>query len=247
MDTGTSWLTVAFLLIATVYAAVGQAGASGYIAVMGWAGFPPLAMKTSALALNLVVAAIGTAVFLKAGSLSWRDVWPFALLGFPFSLLGGAVHLPEDIYYPVVGVVLILSALQMVRTTFRYGSAATEEAVSPPLGQALATGAVIGFVSGTTGTGGGVFLAPIILSMKWGTARQSAATTAAYNLTNSIAALAGAYAAWDNIPGELPLWLSAVAGGGFAGAYIGSRWLSENRMRATLAVLLLVSGIKLIL
>ncbi len=245
MDAGTIWLTIAFLVIATVYAAVGQAGASGYIAIMGWAGFPPLAMKTSALTLNLVVAAIGTAVFLKAGRLSWRDVWPFALPGFPFSLLGGAVHLPEHIYYPVVGVVLILSALQMIRTTFRDGSA-PGEAVTPPLGHALATGAVIGFVSGTTGTGGGVFLAPIILSMKWGTARQSAATTAAYNLTNSIAALAGAYAAWDHIPGELPLWLSAVAGGGFAGAYIGSHWLSESRMRATLAVLLLVSGIKLV-
>jgi len=66
---------------------------------MGVAGFAPLAMKTTALSLNLVVAAIGTAFFLRAGRLSWRNVWPFAVLGFQFSVLGGAVHLPKHVYF----------------------------------------------------------------------------------------------------------------------------------------------------
>ncbi|WP_263620557.1 TSUP family transporter [Salipiger thiooxidans] len=110
----------------------------------------------------------------------------------------------------------------------------------------MATGAVIGFISGTTGTGGGVFLAPIILTMHWGTARQTAATTAVYNLINSFAALIGAYAAWDHIPSTLPLWLVAVAVGGTIGAYIGSRYLSDSWLRGILSILLLMSGIKLV-
>src|SRR5690349_16874789 len=113
MDIESFWLGAAFLFIALVYASVGQAGASGYISVMALAGFAPEAMKTTALALNLLVAAIGTVHFLRAGRLSWRSVYPFALLGFPFSLLGGATNLSPDIYYPVVGVVLLLSSLQM--------------------------------------------------------------------------------------------------------------------------------------
>lgn len=246
MDIETTLLALCFLVIALIYAAVGQAGASGYIAVMGLAGFMPLAMKTTALSLNLLVAAIGTVLFLRAGRLSWRNVWPFAILGFPFSMLGGAVQLPESIYFPVVGIVLILSALQMARTVLRSGSTAPETAVTPPFGAALATGAVIGFVSGTTGTGGGVFLAPIILSMNWSTARQTAATTAVYNLMNSAAALIGAHAAWDHIPASLPAWLVAVAAGGSVGAYIGSRYLSDRWLRGVLAALLLVSGIKLV-
>nr|WP_223252621.1 hypothetical protein [Paracoccus mutanolyticus] len=62
----------------------------------------------------------------------------------------------------------------------------------------FATGAVDLF-GGTTGTGGGVFLAsPSMTSHeRRGTARQTAATTAVYNLMNSAAALVGAYAAWD--------------------------------------------------
>ncbi|ACM00227.1 sulfite exporter TauE/SafE family protein [Cereibacter sphaeroides] len=239
-------LSGAFLVTALLYAAVGQAGASGYIAIMGLAGFGPLAMKTTALSLNLLVAAIGTALFLRAGRLSWQNVWPFAVLGFPFSLLGGAIRLPEGIYFPVVSAVLILSALQMARTAILRPGPDPAEAGCPPFAAALATGAVIGFVSGTTGTGGGVFLAPIILTMKWGSARQTAATTAVYNLINSSAALLGAYAAWDQAPSALPVWLVAVAAGGTIGAYIGSRYLSDRWLRGTLSVLLLMSGIKLI-
>lgn len=214
---------------------------------MGLAGFAPLAMKTTALSLNLVVAGIGTAMFLKAGRISWRNVWPFAVLGFPFSALGGALQLPENAYFAAVGTVLILSALQMARTAFRRRSSAPEVTVPPPFAAALAIGAVIGFVSGTTGTGGGVFLAPIIISMNWGTARQSAATTAVYNLMNSAAALVGAYAAWDQIPRELPVWLLAVAAGGCVGAFVGSRYLSDRWLRTILALLLLLSGLKLVL
>jgi uncharacterized protein len=246
LDIDTALLALSFLLIALIYAAVGQAGASGYIAAMGLAGFTPLAMKTTALSLNLLVAAIGTVLFLRAGRLSWRNVWPFAILGFPFSMLGGAVQLPEGIYFPVVGIVLILSALQMARTALRSGSSASETAITPPFNAALMIGAVIGFVSGTTGTGGGVFLAPVILSMNWGTAHQTAATTAVYNLMNSAAALIGAYAAWDHIPASLPIWLVAVAVGGSIGAYTGSRYLSDRWLRGILAFLLLVSGIKLV-
>lgn len=239
-------LSVAFLVTALIYAAVGQAGASGYIAIMGLAGFGPLAMKTTALSLNLLVAGIGTVLFLRAGRLSWRNVWPFAILGFPFSMLGGALHLPEGIYYPIVGVVLVLSALQIARTAISGKAARSDAPVTPPFVAALATGAIIGFVSGTTGTGGGVFLAPIILTMNWATARQTAATTAVYNLINSFAALIGAYAAWDHIPSSLPVWMVAVTAGGTIGAYFGSRYLSDRWLRGILSLLLLMSGIKLI-
>ncbi|MFP3546661.1 sulfite exporter TauE/SafE family protein [Rhizobium sp. SIMBA_035] len=246
MDVQTLLLCVAFLLVALVYAAVGQAGATGYIALMGLMGFSPATMKTTALSLNIVVAAIGTAVFLKAGGLTWRYVWPFAVLGFPFSVLGGATHLPEQVYFPVVGVVLILSSVQMGRTALGSVPSAEAKAAEPPIVAALATGAAIGFISGITGTGGGVFLAPIILGMNWGTVRQTTATTAVYNLMNSAAALIGAYSTRNAIPRELLLWLICVVAGGSVGAYVGSRFLPDRLLRTVLSLLLLVSGLKLL-
>lgn len=246
MDLDALWLAMAFFLVALIYASVGQAGASGYIAVMALLGFAPLAMKMTALALNLLVATIGTVMFLKAGRLSWRNVWPFAILGFPFSLLGGAVQLPAEVYYPIVGVVLVLSAVQMARTALRRPGLSLAAPTDPPFIAALTTGTVIGFISGTTGTGGGVFLAPVILAMNWGTARQTAATTAVYNLMNSAAALLGTYTWWDQIPPALPGWLIAVAVGGSLGAFIGSRYFPELWLRIILAAILLVSGLRLL-
>ncbi|MCA1494576.1 sulfite exporter TauE/SafE family protein [Ensifer sp. NBAIM29] len=246
MDTVATGLAIAFFVIALAYAAVGQAGASGYIAAMALSGFAPLAIKPTALALNLMVAAIGTAVFLKEGRLSWRNVYPFAILGFPFSVLGGSVHLPEKVYHPVVGFILIVSAIQMARSALRKSASGIIMPKTPPLHAALITGAVIGFVSGTTGSGGGVFLAPVILAKNWGTAHQTAATTAAYNLMNSTAALIGACASWNALPNFLPWWLLAVAAGGSMGALIGSRYLSACWLRIILSVLLMVSGLKLL-
>lgn len=246
METETIWLAAAFLLIAALYSSVGQAGASGYIAVMALYGFAPASMKTTALALNLLVAAIASYHFLRNGRLAWRDVYPFAVLGFPFSLIGGAIQLPHAVYYPVVGVVLIASAFQMARSALARSASVSHEPTTPPFLPALATGAIIGFVSGTTGTGGGVFLAPVILAMNWATARRTAAVTAVYNLINSAAALIGAHALWGALPAALPLWLVVAAIGGMLGASLGSRYLSDRWLCGILALLLLFSGLKMI-
>lgn len=240
-------LAAILLVVAAAYAAVGQAGATGYLAVMGIAGLQPVVMKPTALALNILVAAIGTTQFWRAGLLSWRAFYPFAVLGFPFSLIGGSINLQASVYYPMVGAILLIAGVQIMRSASRDEHARAGPPDAPPFLPALATGAVIGFVSGTTGTGGGIFLAPIVLAMNWIDVRRTAAVTAAYNLLNSAAALAGAYATLGRLPNALPLWLLAVGIGGVIGASIGARHLPERALRYVLACVLLGSGLKLIL
>lgn len=238
-------MALGFLVVAALYAAVGQAGASGYLALMALTGTAAGTMKVTALALNTAVATIGTWVFLRAGRLSWRSIWPFAVLGFPFSMMGGAIHLPAEVYFPVVSAVLILSAVQMTRSAL--GRAAPQTPLRhPPFLAALLTGAGIGLVSGMTGTGGGVFLAPVILMMGWASARDTASITAVSNLVNSAAAFLGAWAIWDQLPTAMPLWLVAVVLGGTLGAAIGARHLPKRALRLLLALLLFVSGLRML-
>ncbi|WP_085462385.1 hypothetical protein [Mesorhizobium australicum] len=71
--------------------------------------------------------------------------------------------------------------------------------------------------------------------------------TAAYNLINSAAALAGAYAILDSMPSALPIWLIAVGAGGTIGAIAGSRYLPDTALRYILALVLFIAGAKLIL
>lgn len=240
-------LAALFLAIAILYASVGQAGASGYLAAMAFFAIAPPEMKLIALILNLVVSMIGTIQAWRSGLLSWRNFYPFAVLGFPFSLAGGAIHLPSEIYHPVVGLILLISAVQMARLAYRRPTRSHVPAGPPPFFPALLTGAVIGFVSGTTGTGGGIFLAPVILAMNWVELRRATAVTAAYNLLNSAAALAGAATAAPAIPDNLPLWLAAVALGGLVGTELARRRLPDRAIRLILAGLLALSGLKLIL
>ncbi len=239
-------LSVTFGIVAVLYACVGQAGGTGYIAVMGLYGFAPEIIKPTALALNVLVAAIGTVRFARTGMLTWRSWYPFAVFGAPFSLLGGATHLPGSIYEPVVGVLLLLAAGQMVRSArsaeYRDRGAPTV----PPFLPALATGAGIGFVSGMTGVGGGIFLAPLVLVFGWTTTRQAAAISTVFNLLNSAAAFAGAWATLPGLPTALPWWLVAVGLGGTLGSWLGQRHLPPTTLRFLLATILLAAGVRMI-
>jgi uncharacterized membrane protein YfcA len=191
---------LALAAIAAAYAVVGQAGATGYIAAMGLAGFTPEVIRPTALALNTLVAAIGTARFARAGHLTWQGTYPFVLLGLPFSVLGGATHLPAHLYQPIVGAVLIIAAWQMAWLA-RSAAAIDESAPElPPLLFSILTGAVIGFVAGVTGVGGGIFIAPLVLSLRWLEMRDTVGLSAMFNLLNSAAALAGVWSTSPSLP-----------------------------------------------
>lgn len=235
----------ALALVAVLYSAVGQAGGTGYIALMGLAGLAPNVIKPAALAFNILVAAIGCVRFYSAGLLTWRSCYPFAILGAPFSLIGGALQLPSAIYLTVVGGLLLLAAVQLmrsVRTTIRDDHDAPKE---PPFMPARAIGGVIGLVSGMTGVGGGIFLAPLVLMVGWAETRQTAAISAMFNLLNSAAALAGLWAAIAALPPQLPLWLIGVGIGGLLGSWVGVRFLQPGTLQMILAGLLLLAGLRM--
>lgn len=239
-------LPIAFGVVALLYASVGQAGGTGYVAVMGVVGLAPDVIKPAALALNILVAAIGCWRFYRVGLLTWRTCYPFAVLGAPFSLLGGATNLPANIYEPVVGALLLIAALQMLRSARAAAEADQRASATPPFLPSLMVGGAIGYMSGITGVGGGIFLAPLVLAFGWVATRQSAAVSAAFNLLNSAMALAGVWATMPALPSELPVWLVAVGLGGFVGSLLGARHLPPKAMRLLLAALLLVAGVRMV-
>lgn len=244
-------IDLAILIFATavLYSAVGQAGATGYLAAMGLVGLAPAMMKPTALALNLLVATIGTIAFARAGHLRWRIFYPFAVLGVPFSFVGGTLTVPARLYYPLVGALLLVAAFLIVSR--RAGSVAEGRTdgtgtEAPPFWPALATGAAVGLLSGMTGTGGGIFLAPVILAMGWVAAHRTAAVSAAYNLLNSAAALSGAWTSAAAFPDALPAWLAIAALGALIGSQSGLR-LAPDTLKAILAAILALAGARMIL
>ena len=153
-------VAVLFLAGAMLYASVGHGGASSYLAVMGLFNFAPETMKPTALVLNILVAAVATAKFFRAGLFSWQLLWPFAIASIPAAFVGGAMVLPARWYRIVVGLVLLYGAAWMFRSSLVPAQNARRR---PPLWAAVMWGAAIGLLSGSTGVGGGIFLSPLLL------------------------------------------------------------------------------------
>jgi uncharacterized membrane protein YfcA len=240
-------LSAVFALIAALFASVGQAGGAGYVAVMGLFGYGPAAIKVTALALTILVATIGVWRFGRSGYLKWRDWYPFAVLGVPGALLGGVINLPGGAYRAVIAVLLLAAGVQMILSA-RGAQAHDQRAeAAPPLLPAIAVGGTVGLIAGITGVGGGIFLVPLLLSLKWAPTKRAAAIAQVNNLYTAAAALAGAWATSPALPPQLPWWALAAGTGGLLGAWAGARHLPVTVLRYILAAILIASGLRLAL
>jgi uncharacterized protein len=244
VDASTLILAFLLLLIALLYSSVGHGGASGYLAIMALFGVSTAVMRPTALILNIVVAAIAAFKYLKAKRFSLRTFIIFGILSVPCSFIGGAVQLPSHQMKIVIGIVLIISSFAMIfRTYLRNGYMVRE--VPAPTG--LVCGGIIGFLSGLTSIGGGIFLSPILVFFKWSRIRDSSGIAALFILVNSISGLSGQISAGIRVSVNVWPYVAAVTIGGFIGAEVGSRKLNSNAIMLLLFAVLIVAAIKMLL
>lgn len=245
MPADVSLLAVLFLVVGALYASVGHAGASGYLAVMALAGVAPESMRSTALAVNVVVATIAFGHYASAGHFSWRFLWPFAVGSVPAAFLGGAIALPADWLRLAIGAALAFSAIRMAWSSL-HAATAPRSIRDPAWATKLFAGAAIGFAAGLTGTGGGIFLSPLILLCGWAEPKRTAASASLFVLVNSLSGLGGLLqAGWTPSIELLPLAIAAGIGG-FAGAFLGSRKATPRTLNLLLAAVLAVAAVKLL-
>src|SRR5438270_5676338 len=204
-------------------------------------GIVPAVIRPTALVLNILVASIGAFQFWRAGHFSWKLFWPFALLSVPAAYFGGYLQPSASILRILIGGVLLFSAARLISRRRD-----PEQTIPPSKPTAIGVGAGLGLLSGLTGTGGGIFLTPLLLFCKWAPIKKAAAISALFILVNSIGGLAGYFVAKQSIPGlGIYLAIPAIAGGTI-GSYLGSRRLPGPGIAIFLATVLTIAGIKLI-
>ena len=237
------WITILLFLVAVLYSSVGHAGASGYLAVMALVGISAEIMRPTALALNIVVATIATIKFYRAGSFSWRLLLPLVITSIPMAYVGGSIVLPEHIYKPLVGLILLFSAWRLIHQA-RNGS--SYEIKKPSIPFLLFSGAALGFLSGLTGVGGGIFLSPLLLFFHWAPIKVISGVAAGFILVNSISGILGVSSTLTQFHPTLPIWLVVVVIGGLIGAEYGSKRLGNTAIQWLLAIVLIIGGVKMI-
>ena len=118
---------------------------------------------------------------------------------------------------------------------------------APSLLISLPAGAALGFLAGLTGTGGGIFLSPLIILFAWETPRHTSGIAAGFILLNSAAGLLGNLASVRSVPAEMPWLIGAVAAGALLGTWLGVEKLPRERLLQALGLVLTLAGVKLIL
>ena len=240
------YITAGLIFIAAIlYSSVGHGGASSYIAIMALMGTPIGSIKPIGLILNIIVSSIASYRFIKNKLFNLKIFIPVVLGSVPAAFMGGYLHLPSEVYRVLVGIILIFAGFQFLFDIFKYFKKKSSQPVNFIFG--IFAGVIIGFISGLTGTGGGIFLSPLIVFLGWTTVKGASGTAAAFILFNSISGLLGNITSVNLISNTIFLYAFAVIGGVLIGTQLGIKILNEHHMKNVLGVVLIVAGFKFII
>jgi uncharacterized membrane protein YfcA len=240
-------LTILFFIllftVAFLYAAVGHGGASGYLALMALFSMTPEFMKPTALLLNLFVSLSAFILFFKGGHFKWKIFLPFALASIPFSFLGGMISLDAAVYKKILGILLLFPVIRLVA----FPNKTIDELKTPDVFVSLLIGAVIGFLSGLIGIGGGIILSPVLLLLAWTNQKQTAAISALFIFVNSLSGLAGQITKGIDFQSGMMAYVGVAFVGGSLGAWFGAKRFDQTVLKYLLAMVLLMASAKLLL
>ena len=212
---------------------------------MSLVGVAQVVMRPTALVLNLFVAGIVIVRFHRAGALPWAQLVPLAIGSVPAAFVGGGIDLPGELYRPLVAVVLLAGAWRL--WSARITAAGEADRAGVPWLSGIAAGAGIGLLAGLSGTGGGIFLTPLLVLAGWTRTREAAGLSGAFIAVNSVAGLGGLLLGGFTLPDALPLWVAAVVAGGLLGSWLGATRFSILQLRRVLALVLVIAALKLAL
>ena len=242
-------LAILFFLTALVYASVGFGGGSTYNALLVLNDVDYRILPSISLSCNIIVVAGGVWRFGRAGEMPWRRLLPWIAGSAPAAFIGGRLPAPEPLFLGLLAFSLTVAGLQLLLPAPAPKNG-TARAIPTPL--AVAGGGALGFLSGLTGIGGGIFLAPLLHALSWSSARRIAGAASLFILVNSLTGLAGQSVklAQSDLArmaaGYWPL-LVAVLIGGQLGSYAGSRHIPEVWLKRVTGVLVLYVALRLAL
>jgi hypothetical protein len=242
-------LPLLFLIISLIYSSAGFGGGSMYLAILSGAVFtlalPQGEIKTLALLCNASVTTYSCLQFIRHKFIDWKENITLLLFSIPFVLLATQIQLEEKVFLLFLAIGLLLSALFMLLPLV----VKLNQPISFNKKLLWPFSAVIGFISGLTGIGGGVYLSPFLYFSKWGEEKKIAATTSLFIAVNSWVALIPMLGQSQKLLIEDSTYylILAVVAGAVLGNFTALKFLPKNGIRLITVAILIYAGIRLLI
>lgn len=237
-------MTFIFFVIAFLYSMVGFGGGSSYVAILAltdcsYAMIPPLALFC-----NIIVVSGSAFHFIKNGHYSIIQSWPLLVCSVPMAFFGAMISITEQLFFTLLGISLLAAGSKLLFFDRHKTAHYNTEKLS--IGWTMFIGVFLGLLSGMVGIGGGIFLAPILLFLQWGTPKQIAATAAVFILVNSLSGLTGQLIKHTDYSIFLPYWpiFVAVLCGGQLGSVFGAGHAPQRWIMKCTATLVTIVGMR---
>lgn len=240
-----------FFIIALVYASVGFGGGSSYIALLAVYALPFKEIKLIALLCNIIVVAGSAIVFIKHQQIDWKKTLPLTAISVPLAYLGATIKISEKNFFILLGSSLLIAAVLLwIKIAPPTAPINNRSKAAPKTSTAkeMLLGSAVGFLSGSVGIGGGIFLSPLLHLMKWNTPSKIAATASIFILFNSLSGLAGLV---NNLPPTINytrifVLCMAVFLGGQLGCRLGAVQFNALTIRRITSLLVFLAGIEIL-
>ena len=244
---------IGIALIAFLYSIVGHAGASGYIACMVIFDKPVSLIKPTALILNLAASTLNSIRFCGDGHLKKyilvNFLIPILLVSIPSTIVGGNLNITDTLLRYFLSLILFLSGIRFLITSLIIKNNTIIDYKLPSKIVIYFTGSILGLLSGITGTGGGIFLTPLSILLKWMPLKTTAAASSVFIFFNSLVGII----TWQtinnsskiNVTSNIFLHLIIVLFFAFCGSSLGSRTFDDNFIKKIISFILFLASFKL--
>ena len=244
-------LSILFFITAILYSSVGFGGGSTYLALLLIWGVPYTIFPIIALSCNIIVVSGNCFNYIRAGNLNLKLLIPYLIGSIPLSFIGGSLNIEKQIFEILLFFVLLIAGCLLLINFNSYDDK-DKSYKNIPYFISITIGAILGFVSGIVGIGGGIFLSPILYLLKVARPKHIVTVASLFILINSIFGIAGQLTKEIYFEEIYPYFylLIAVLIGGQIGNYLNLK-IFPTRILALITSILVIFvairvGIKLI-
>ena len=239
-------LAILFLVTAILYSSVGFGGGSTYLALLLIWGIPYTIFPVIALSCNIIVVSGNCFNYIRAGNLNLKLLVPYLVGSIPAAYIGGSLAIEKELFEILLFLVLAIAGTLLLFNFRTYDDSETSYKKVPII-ISIMIGGILGFISGTVGIGGGIFLSPILFLIRAGKAKYIVTAASLFILINSISGTIGQLTKHNVLNEVTDYWylLAAVFVGGQLGNFLNLKIFSTRTLVLVTALLVLFVAIRM--